>query len=168
MDRATPGDFQRRPAWKTIARLYGLDVHKESITFAYALGMGEVNCCRHHEDESIACAALQSKAACRIVYEAGPAATAYRGARVRLHGVRTLTDSQKARRTRQNRPPRCDQARALAARRRPVGGVRAQRGRRSIPGSGACVGERQGRPEACAPTTEGLSALAWCGLHGPR
>lgn len=58
----------------------GLDVHKESITAAYALGMGEVdllgNVSTTKTDIDRLCKRLQSKASrIRIVCEAGPAVT---------------------------------------------------------------------------------------------
>lgn len=55
----------------------GLDVHKDSITIAYALGAGEVELLGKigttKTDIDRLCKRLQSKARCiRIVYEAGP------------------------------------------------------------------------------------------------
>ena len=51
---------------------------------------------------------------------------------IRVHGMRAIIDSEEAGRARQDRSTQCDQARAIAARWRPVSGVCAQRGRRSI------------------------------------
>ena len=55
----------------------GLDVHKDSITVAYALGSGEVQLLGKigttQTDIDRLCKRLQSKGRCvRIVYEAGP------------------------------------------------------------------------------------------------
>ncbi len=55
----------------------GLDVHKESITIAYAIGMGEVELLGKigtmHGDIDRLCKRLQSKGRrVRVVYEAGP------------------------------------------------------------------------------------------------
>ncbi|MGF6970754.1 hypothetical protein OKW43_007849 [Paraburkholderia sp. WC7.3g] len=62
---------------ETRAAKIGLDVHKESITVAYALGVGEVELLGKigttKTDIDRLCKRLQSKARhIRIVYEAGP------------------------------------------------------------------------------------------------
>ncbi|MGF6536860.1 hypothetical protein OKW50_008107 [Paraburkholderia youngii] len=83
----------------------GLDVHKESITVAYALGNGEVELLGKtgttKSDIDRLCKRLQSKARhIRIVYEAGPCGYGlYRQLvqKVRLHGVCAIPDSQDAR-----------------------------------------------------------------------
>src|SRR5258705_10015485 len=68
----------RRPAMEHDSTLYvGLDVHKDSITAAYALGAGEVELLGKigttKSDIDRLCKRLQSKARhLRVVYEAGP------------------------------------------------------------------------------------------------
>ena len=84
----------------------GLDVHKESITVAYAIGMGEVELLGKigttKTDIDRLCKRLQSKARhVHVVYEAGPCGYGlYRqlvAERIRLHGVRAVADSEEAR-----------------------------------------------------------------------
>jgi transposase len=62
----------------------GLDVHKDSITVAYALGMGEVEQLGRigttKTDIDRLCKRLQSKGRrVRVVYEAGPCGTGFTG-----------------------------------------------------------------------------------------
>ena len=99
----------------------GLDVHKESITVAYAVGMGEVELLgkigTSKADIDRLCKRLQSKAThVRVVYEAGPCGYGlYRqlvAEGIRLHGMRAVADPEETRRARQDRPPRRDQTRA--------------------------------------------------------
>jgi len=78
VDRATPGYFQAEASMEHDSTVYvGLDVHKESITVAYAIGMGEVELLGKigttKTDIDRLCKRLQSKARhVRLVYEAGP------------------------------------------------------------------------------------------------
>ncbi len=132
----------------------GLDVHKDSITVAYALGTGEVELLGKigttKTDIDRLCKRLQSKARhIRIVYEAGPCGYGlYRQLSQKGFDCMVCAPSlipKKAGRSRQDGSARCDQAGAVAARRRPVSGVCANRGRRSIPRSGSCLGQCQGR-----------------------
>ena len=134
----------------------GLDVHKESITVAYAIDTGEVELLGKigttKTDIDRLCKRLQSKARhVRVVYEAGPCGYGlYRQLVEKGFDCMVCAPSlipKKARRARQDGPARRDQAGAFAARRRPVSGVRAQCGGRSVPRSGPRMGQRQGRSE---------------------
>src|SRR5579864_7132365 len=90
----------------------GLDVHKDSITVAYAPGTGEVELPGKigttKTDIDRLCKRLQSKARhIRIVYEAGGPVRLWtlpsaRAGRIRLHGVRAVADSEKAGRSGQD------------------------------------------------------------------
>ena len=91
----------------------GLDVHKDSITVAYALGAGEVELLGKigttKTDIDRLCKRLQSKARhLRVVYEAGPlrirTLQAAHPEGIRVHGVRPIADSEKARRAGQDGP----------------------------------------------------------------
>ncbi len=79
----------------------GLDVHKDSITVAYALDAGEVECsarsARRKADIDRLCKRLQSKAHARARRLRGRSCGygLYRqlvAERLRLHGVRTVAD----------------------------------------------------------------------------
>ncbi len=78
VDRATPGISGTEASMENDSTVYvGLDVHKESITIAYAIGMGEVELLGKigttHGDIDRLCKRLQSKGRrVRVVYEAGP------------------------------------------------------------------------------------------------
>jgi len=113
----------------------GLDVHKESITVAYALGTGEVELLGKIGTTKTDIHRLSNvfnrkrdtlrRLRGRPMWLRPLPATGPEG--IRLHGVRTVVDSQKARRARQDGSARCSQACAVPTRRGPVSCVRADR-----------------------------------------
>lgn len=130
----------------------GLDVHKESITATYALGMGEVELLAKvgttKTDIDRLCKRLQSKASrIRIVYEAGPCGYGlYR--QLQQKGVDCMVCAPSLIPRKPGERVKTDRRDAIklvfAKGRRLIGGLCPYRRRRSLSRSGADMGECQG------------------------